>query len=167
MKFFKLAAFPLLISVTLLILSSCEHDENLKKTTEYERKNIPMTGAQETPATASTALGNLNVSYSKDTRVLNYNFTWSGLTGPVTLMHIHGLSPTGYMAGVVQTLIAGSNGIATPNAVLYPATGKWTGSLFVDGVAVKEQELLNGMYYMNIHTATYPGGEIRGQIVFQ
>jgi hypothetical protein len=37
----------------------------------------------------------------------------------------------------------------------------------VDGVAVREEDLLNGMYYINIHTATYPGGEIRGQIVFQ
>lgn len=167
MKLIKLTAFPLLIAVSLFILSSCERDAEQKKTTDYERKAIPLTGAQETPANASTALGTMDVSYSKETRVLNWSVTWSGLTGPVSLMHIHGVAPTGFAAGVVQNIITTSNGLATPNAALYGATGKFSGTLNVDGVAVKEQDLLNGMYYMNIHTATYPGGEIRGQIVFQ
>lgn len=36
----------------------------------------------------------------------------------------------------------------------------------VDGSAIKEDSLMAGMYYFNIHTAKYPGGEIRGQIEF-
>ncbi|MEK7224254.1 MAG: CHRD domain-containing protein [Bacteroidota bacterium] len=32
---------------------------------------------------------------------------------------------------------------------------------------IKELDLLNGNYYINIHTAAYPGGEIRAQIEFQ
>jgi len=167
MKLIKLTAFPLIIAVSLLSLSSCERDAEQKKTTEYERKAIPMTGAQETPATPTTGMGNIDVSYSKETRTLNYTVTWSGLTGAVSLMHIHGLAPVGFQASVVQNIITPTNGIAVPNASLYGTAGKFSGTFFVDGVAVKEQDLLNGMYYLNIHTATYPSGEIRGQIVFQ
>jgi hypothetical protein len=36
----------------------------------------------------------------------------------------------------------------------------------VDGVKIKETELLNGLYYFNIHNILHPAGEIRGQIEF-
>ena len=167
MKWIRLTAYPLLIVVSLLAFSSCERDAEQKKTTDYSKKAIPLTGAQETPSTTSTAIGNMDVSYSKETRVLSYTVNWSGLTGPVTNMHIHGLAPTGFPAGVVQNIITSSNGIAVPNSTLYGATGKISATLFVDGVVIREEDLLNGMYYMNIHTAVWPAGEIRGQIVFQ
>ena len=166
MKLLKLTAFPLLIATSFMFLSSCERDAEQKKTTEYEKKGIALTGANETPATPTTALGSMDITYSKETRVLTWSVTWSGLTGPVTLMHIHGLAPTGFAAGVVQNIITASNGLATPNATLYGATGKFAGTLFADGIFVKEFDILNGMYYMNIHTATYPAGEIRAQIAF-
>lgn len=167
MKWIRLTAFNLMIAVSLLAFNSCERDAEQKKTTDYQKKDIPLTGAQETPANASTAIGKMDVFYSKETRVLNYSVSWSGLTGPVAAMHIHGLAPSGYLAGILQNVITSSGGLATPNASLYGATGKFSGSLFVDGVAIKEEDLLNGMFYMNIHTATYSGGEIRGQIIFQ
>lgn len=163
----RLTAFPLLIALSLLSLSACERIAEEKKTTDYEKKGIPLTGAQETPANASPALGTMDVFYSKETRTLTYTVNWSGLSGPVTAMHIHGLAPTSYAAGIVQNVITSSGGLATPNASLYGATGKFSGTMFVDGVAIKELDVLNGVYYMNIHTAAYPAGEIRGQIIFQ
>jgi hypothetical protein len=81
-------------------------------------------------------------------------------------MHIHGLAPVGFSAAVFQNIITSSNGIVTPGAA-YGASGKISASLFIDGVTIKEADLLNGFYYMNIHTAANPGGEIKGQIRFQ
>jgi hypothetical protein len=167
MKLIKLTALTSLLFVFVLGMTSCEKNAEKKKTTDYEKKGIALTGAQETPAVPSTALGTLDVFYSKETRILTWSVTWTGLTGAVAAMHIHGLAPTGFAAGVVQNIIAASNGMATPNATLYPATGKFSGTTLVDGFIIKEADLLNGFYYINIHTATYPGGEIRGQIVFQ
>ena len=167
MKLIKLTALTSLLFVFMYGISSCEKNSEKKKTTDYQKNGLVLTGAQETPATPSTALGKMDVSYSKETRILNWSVTWTGLAGPVTNMHIHGLAPAGFQAGTVLNIITGSNGLATPNATLYPATGKFSGTMLADGFVVKEQDLLNGLYYINIHTATYPNGEIRGQIVFQ
>ena len=168
MKLIKLTALTSLLFVFVLGNSSCEKIAEKKKTTDYEKKGIILTAPQENnPLNTSTALGTMDVFYSKETRILTWSVTWSGLTGPVALMHIHGLAPKGFNAGVVLNIITPSNGLATPNATLYPATGKFSGTTLVDGSIIKELDLLNGFYYMNSHTTTYPGGEIRAQIVFQ
>ncbi len=167
MKLIKLTALTSFLFVFVFGFSSCEKIAEKKKTTDYEKKGILMTGAQENPVNSSAAIGIMDVSYTKETRILTWSVTWSGLTGPVTLMHIHGVAPAGYNASPVLNIIAASNALAVPNSTLYPATGKFSGTMLCDGFVVKEQDLLNGLYYMNIHTAANPGGEIRGQIVFQ
>lgn len=45
-------------------------------------------------------------------------------------------------------------------------SGTFTDTVLLDNVALIKASLLQDMYYVNIHTATYPGGEIRGQIDF-
>jgi hypothetical protein len=161
MKLIKLTVLSSLALACFLAITSCEKDSEDRKRLEYSKTGIVMSGAQEVPLSTSSALGFMDVNYRKDTKILNYKVTWSGLTSAPTLMHIHGLAPTGYPAGVVQTILAAAN------PTLFPATGTYSGSMLVDGVVVKEQDLLNGLYYMNMHTTANPSGEIRGQIVFQ
>jgi len=153
----------------ILSISSCEKDAEKKKTTDFSRTGIVLTWAQETPTppVMSSATGSMDVFYTRNTHTLTYTVTWTGLTGAVAAMHIHGLAPIGYAAGVVQNIITSSGGLATPNATLYGTSGKFSATLLVDEVLVKEQNLLNGLYYLNIHTAANQNGEIRGQIVFQ
>ena len=167
MKLIRLTALSSIVLAFIITFVSCEKIAEEKKTSDYEKKGIVMTGTNEVPQSTSTALGNLDVTYSKETRTLNWSVTWSGLTGPVSLMHIHGTAPKGYTASPVQNIITPSNGIFVPNSTTFPATGKLSGTMQVDGVVVKEMDLLNGMYYLNIHTAAWPNGEIRGQIEFQ
>jgi len=167
MKLIRLTALTSIVFAFALAFASCEKIAEEKKTQDYEKKGIILTGSNETPGNASTALGSMDVTYSKETRILTWSVTWSGLTGPVLAMHIHGLAPKGYAAAVVQNIITSSNGIFTPSATNFPPTGKVSGTPLVDGVVIKELDLLNGMYYMNIHTTTYPSGEIRAQIEFQ
>ena len=138
MKLIKLTALTSLLFIFVFGMSSCEKIAEKKKTTDYEKKGILMTGAQEIPANSSSALGIMDVSYTKETRLLNWSVTWSGLTGPVTLMHIHGVAPSGFVASSVLNIIAGSNALALPNATLYPATGKFSGTMLADGFVVKE-----------------------------
>ena len=156
MRWYKLTVLFSLLASVFIVFNSCKPEDLISPKTTYLKRDIIMSGAQETPAVPSTSIGLLNVSYNKVTKVLSYDFTWSGLSGPVTAGHIHGLAPTGYAAGVVQ----GFSGLSATTS------GTYSGSLVVDGTRVKEEDLLNGLYYVNIHTALYPGGEIRGQIRF-
>lgn len=165
MKLLKLTVLPITLFSSLLFLNSCESTAEKERVTDYSKTGIVMSGAQEIPANASTALGKLDVFYTKDTRTLTYNFSWSGLTGPVTAFHIHGIAPSGFSTSVVQTFTLAN--IVRCSASGTTACGSYSGSFQVDGVVVKEQDLLNGMYYVNVHTSTFPGGEIRGQIKFQ
>ena len=170
MKLIKLTALSSLLFTFVAGITSCEKAAEEKKITDYEKKGIIMSSAQETPAVPSSALGTMDVFYSKETRTLSYTVTWSGLTDSLSLMHIHGLGPTGFAAGVVQNIVAASNSIfpqKTSGKYTFLKSGAISGTLLADGVAVKEQDILNGVYYMNIHTPAYPAGEIRGQIIFQ
>lgn len=170
MKLIKLTALPLLLFVSILALVSCEPDAEIKKTTDFQKNGIVLSGSQETPAITSSAIGSMDVFYSKETRTLTYKVTWSGLTDSVLLMHIHGLAPTGFAAGVVQNIVTTSNSIfpqKTSGKFTFAKSGTLSGTMLVDGVVVKEADLLNGQYYMNIHTTPFPAGEIRGQIRFQ
>ncbi|HEV7781887.1 MAG TPA: CHRD domain-containing protein [Chitinophagaceae bacterium] len=170
MKLIKLTALTSLLFAALVGMSSCEKNAEKKKVTDYSKNDIPMTGAQETPAVPSAALGSMDVFYTKETRILTYTVRWSGLTDSVLLAHIHGLAPTGFPAPVVQTIVGTANSIfpqKTAGKFTFAKSGTFSGTLLADGVAVKEQDILNGVYYMNIHTTTYPGGEIRGQIKFE
>lgn len=177
MQLLKLTVIPSLFFAFAMTFTSCEKEAEKKKVNEYKKSGIVMSGAQETPANPSTAIGSMDVSYTKATKVLTWKVTWSGLTDSLSLMHIHGLAPVGYAAGTVQNIVVPSGGIfpqKTNGKFTFLQSGTISGSLLIDGVKVKEEDLLNGLYYMNIHDngvnpsgGTYAGGEIRGQIIFQ
>jgi hypothetical protein len=136
---------------------SMSHD-----TTPAAAASIPMTktlqlsSSQEVPANNSKGTGTADVSYNKGTKMLTYTINYSGLTGDATMAHIHGTAPKGSNAGVKKDL--------TP-MLKKSASGSFVDSVQV-GDQIKEDSLLSGMYYFNIHTKKNPGGEIRAQIEF-
>lgn len=107
-----------------------------------------LNGAQEVPPTPGGGTGQGEFRFNKDTRELTYQVTYSGLSGPATGGHIHGPAAAGANAGVVVPF-------ANPNS---PISGKATLNPTQAG------DLLAGLYYVNVHTAAFPGGEIRGQL---
>ena len=166
MKLIKLTALSLLLFAFLTGITSCEKNAEKKKTTDYQKTGIVISGAQVYPASASAALGSMDVFYTKETRILTYTINWSGLSGAVTSMHVHGLAPAGFSApAIVQTL--STSGIVKCPTITVTTCGSITGTLLADGVVIKEDDILNGNYYVDIHTSGYPNGEIRAQIRFQ
>ena len=169
MKLVKLTALSSLFFVFVFSISSCEKDSEKKKITDFSKTGIALTGAQETPAVSSAATGSLDVFYTRETRILTYKVQWSSLADSVSGMHIHGVAPAGFAAGILQNIVAGSNAVypqKTSGKFTYAKSGSLSGTVLIDGVLFKEESLLNGLYYLNIHNATYPGGEIRAQITF-
>ena len=68
MKLLKLTALPLDYCYLSCLLASCEPDAEMDRTTDFEKKCIVMSGAQETRRIPSAAIGRLDVFYTKDTR---------------------------------------------------------------------------------------------------
>jgi hypothetical protein len=110
----------------------------------------PMDGTQEVPPNGSPATGLGQFLIDTNTNTLFYYITYSGLTTAETAAHIHGYAPAGVNAGIVHPLPATN-----------PKIGSWS---YPPG---DEPQILGGLAYANIHTAAFPGGEIRGQIVVE
>ena len=195
MKLFQLTAVAAVCLGLITGFSSCEKDSEKDQLNRYEKSDIAVTGAQVAPnGTPSTGLGSLAVRYDKGQKQLHYTVTWSGLSDSVVAIRVNGPAPIGFPS--LNTAFTGANPTlfsTTPYVViqqvtgqtvapfraLYPGSGSYSGTLIVDEVRAKEQDLLNGYYYVTVHTKTIlpvasPGnlyyrwfGEIRGQIKWQ
>ena len=159
MKAFTRIILPVLIGSFVLAGCQVDWDDLMGKDEKnvIRAKNLPVNGAQEVPPRATPAEGRMDVKYNKKTKVLTYTVTWAGLTGNPIGAHIHGEAPRGANAGIKHDFTA-----PLPKTT----SGTYTGSVTEDEVAIKEAGLLQGLYYVNIHTPMFPGGEIRGQIEF-
>ncbi len=102
--------------------------------------------AQQTPTNSSTATGTFAGTYNSTTKVLTYKVFYTGLTP--TMGHIHAGAPG----------VAGGVEISFANVGTSPITGTAT---LTDDQATK---LLNNGLYVNLHTAAFGNGEIRGDI---
>ncbi|MFM7671184.1 MAG: CHRD domain-containing protein [Bacteroidota bacterium] len=163
MKFLRLSALVLFAVTTL---TACKRDTEFTKITEFRKNGINMTGALNVPQTPSTALGTMDIWYSKETRILTYTMNWSGLTGAVTSASVMGPAPTGFPSA---TTVQNFSTSAIIRCATFPVSscGSYKGTLLVDGFVVTEENLLAGVYYVTLRTAAYPAtGEIRGQIKF-
>src|SRR5437870_11582428 len=93
--------------------------------------------------------GNSAVTYDTSSKHLTLLITYAGLSRTPTAAHFHGPAAPGANAGVA---------VPIPNVATSPAQGSAT---LTDAQAA---DLLGGRYYINIHTAANPAGEIRGQV---
>src|ERR1700687_3263169 len=114
-----------------------------------EKMKATLDGKSEVPANTTAGKGTADIDYDAASKKLTWKLTYSGLTGPATAAHFHGPAEPGKNAGVA---------VAIPAAALSPAEGSAT---LTDAQAA---DLMAGKFYINIHTAANPGGEIRGQV---
>jgi hypothetical protein len=109
-----------------------------------------LSGAAEVPPNTSAGMGQLQAEFDKATKTLRYTLRYSGLSGPVKAGHFHGPAEAGKNAGVA---------LGINNAGESPVQG--SAVLTADQAA----DLLAGKWYVNLHTAANPGGEVRGQVI--
>jgi hypothetical protein len=115
-----------------------------------DKMKATLDGKSEVPPNTSAATGAADVDYDAASKKLSWKVTYSGLSGPATAAHFHGPAEAGKNAGVA---------VAIPNATPSPVEGSAT---LTDAQAA---DLMAGKYYINVHTAANPGGEIRGQVM--
>jgi hypothetical protein len=151
------ALFCLVLGLALTTsFVACDKDDDDDEQTVFQKSGLILNGAQETPPVTTSASGTMDVSYDKTTKMLTLAVTWGGLSDNAVAAHIHGTAPKGVFAFPKVDY----SGQVTTSA------GTLNTQVAVDEVAIKEDSLLAGFYYFNIHTPANPGGEIRGQIEF-
>ena len=146
----------------LLAVAACDDDDDPITGGSVTYRST-MNGANERPTpNASAATG--TATYTLTGNTLSFTVSVSGLTAPATGAHIHVGNAT--QAGAIVypfTYAAVSTGTVATGSI------NLTGSIIAGGISGDSLRVLlnNGNAYTNVHTATYPDGEIRGQIVRQ
>jgi hypothetical protein len=140
--FLRTAAVAALLGVSL---AGC----TMMQRSDVETYEASLSGAQEVPPVTTSGTGSAQARYNRGTSTLSWTVNYSGLSGPATAAHIHGPAGPGANAGVV---------IPFPNAGTSPFSGETK--------ITPEQygQLSSGQWYVNVHTARAPGGEVRGQL---
>ncbi len=146
-KFTKMTKTKLLIVLSAFILllnTSCKKDAPVNNTVFFV---ADLAGSKEVPANPSNASGNATIYFNTTTKILTATVTYFNITPSAA--HIHKAA-----VGVNGGVVFGFSGLTNP--IQYT-------SVALD--ATQEADLMNGNYYVNLHTPRYPGGEIRGQVV--
>lgn len=144
------ATFSLfVITAAGLTMTACSV---LRPDAELAAFSAQMTGLNEVPRVATAASGHVYAVLNKDSGLLRWKLTFSGLSGPATAGHFHGPAVVGANAGVVLAFKGPVKSPLEGQATLTPA---------------QAADLLAGKWYANIHSAAHPGGEVRGQMVLR
>ena len=123
-----------------------------------------------TGAILSDGRGSLVLTLHRQARTAEFSLTYSGLSSPVTVAHIH--FGKVHVAGGVSVFFCGGGGQGD-----CPASGNVSGTISAGNVqAIASQNVTAGDFdaledalttntaYANVHTSMFPAGEIRGQI---
>src|SRR5687767_15533878 len=163
--------------VALVSASTVVWAQGFKKISEF------LTGYNEVPSVSTTATGSFNARISNDESRIDWELSYANLEGAIQQAHIH-IGNVGVNGGITVFLCtnlgngpAGMQPCPAPPATIsgtilaadvspnIPATqaarnqGLNTGE-FDEFLAA----LRAGALYVNVHSTTWPGGEIRSQI---
>jgi len=135
-----------------------------------------MVASFEVPAASSDAEGRFEATLQGST--IEYTLRYSGLESSVAQAHIHFAQP--FASGGISAWLCETATVQSPQAAfntICPQSGEVTGTISAaqvigpggQGISAGEfaelvEAMRAGFTYANVHSASIPGGEIRGQI---
>ncbi|MDP3312160.1 CHRD domain-containing protein [Lutibacter sp.] len=140
-KFLSLAVFFILSGIV-----SCSNDDETVPDPNVTFK-ATLNGANESTPNASTATGSATLTFNTLTKI--FTITVTHTVAAPTNGHIH------------------KGAIGVSGSAVFPFAS-FTSPITLTSIALdatQEADLNAGLYYVNIHTAAFPGGEIRGQLI--
>ena len=149
-----------LVLVTALIVASPAQAAVIDFTVDLDAAQSLATGEA---APGSTGSGTGTLQLDTDTGILSYDITWSGTQGTEIFAHLHGPAAPGATNPARYFLDNGGS------------SGSYDGSVtLTDPVEIgpaaypiqdQIDDLVAGLWYVNVHTTFSVSGEIRGQIL--
>jgi hypothetical protein len=155
-------------------LADRDQDHFSAKLSGFEE--VGAVGAGQTGAILSAGTATLDLDLDRNSQVINFTLTYSGLSAPVTQAHIHfGKRHVG--GGVMVFFCSNLNNGPAGTQACPAGGGTVSGSITAAGVVgpaaqgvtagnfdAVVQALDSNTAYANIHTTSFPAGEIRGQV---
>ena len=138
----KRSSILILAAVFVMIVSATARAE-----TFYAYLN----SAQEVPVNASTGKGYARVVVNETTLQMTFTVIFTGLSSNQTACHIHA---------------PGAIGVSSAVAINFGAVGGTAGTISGTTTITTNQlaQIRQHLGYVNLHSATFGGGEIRGQL---
>ncbi len=147
----KRPIFFLIVFTVLSGLISCDNnnddDNDPDPTPIIVTFNATLNGSSEVPSNTSSASGTAVLLYNKTTKIFTLTVNYAGLT--VTDAHIH------------------KGAVGVDGGAVFPISDL-TSPMNYTSIALssaQEADLLANLYYVNLHSAAFLGGEIRGQLI--
>jgi len=135
-----------------------------------------LVGYQEVPALSTGAAGAFRAQIDKSANTLTYELTYENFVTTVQQAHIHVGQP-GVSGGIAIFLCtnlgngpAGTPACPSPTGTVSRTVGPAdvvgpTGQGIAAGEFLEVLDAIRaGVAYVNVHSTTFPGGEIRGQL---
>ena len=133
-----------LLTATALVALVTAPTAAFAETLKYK---ADLKASSEVPPTDSSGTGTADVTVDTEAKKISWTVTADGLTGDATAAHFHGPAKEGENAPPVIDV-----------------SSNWKeGS--ADLTDEQRQQLDAGQWYLNVHTAKFPDGEIRGQVL--
>jgi hypothetical protein len=131
-----------------------------------------LSGYSEVPPISTMATGTFTANVTGNPATIDYSLTYSNLSSTASAAHIHFGQPA-VAAGIVAFLCGGGGKPpcpATGGTVTGTIVAADIVALPTQGIAAGEinevlRAMANGATYVNVHSANFGPGEIRGQIV--
>ena len=135
---------------SLVILNACSKSDNTSIPTVTKYLGT-LSGANETPPNSSAATGKVDFSYNRDTKILSGTVTYAGITLIAAQIRKGAVGQSG-----PEIFSLGDSSLDSPIS-------------FTSDVldSTQEADLMHNLYYVNLQTTMYPGGEIRAQLTKQ
>ncbi len=155
-----------------VLASTAPADDPAESTGRHPRHfRAHLRGANEVPPISTAARGTFRATLDEDAGSIEFELSYEGLEGGTpTQAHVH-FAPARVNGGVMFFLCGGPRPPCPPSGTV---SGTVTSAEVIgpggQGIAAGEfaevvRALRAGLGYANVHTTTFGGGEIRGQVV--
>jgi hypothetical protein len=140
----------LVIFTILSVFISCNDDDSDPAPPAHiiVTFNADLDGTSEVPpVTTTSADGTAVLKFDKTTKIFTLQVMYTGLV--VTDAHVH------------------KGAVGVDGGIVFPITDLSSPMDYTSRplTAAEEADLFANLYYVNLHTAAFPGGEIRGQLI--